>query len=380
MTATDGARLLVEVERRRDGFHLDVQLEAGTEVLVLFGASGAGKSSTLNAVAGLQDPDFGHIRLDGECYFRRPRPPATGPRCNLPTRRRGVGYVFQNYALFPHLSAEDNVAFALRRDPDRQRRAHELLDRMGLLPLAGRYPDELSGGQQQRVAIARALAPGPRVLLLDEPFAALDLALKGRLQSDLHALQRELALVVLYVTHSLDDAFAIGDRLAVIQEGRVRQVGSVEDVSRHPVDAHVAGIVGVRNLFSARVTGSTPEGLFLDWDGVRLETVQPLPPSAVPTEVTVYIHPEDIKIIYPGVPLMEAVRRNLVEGRVVGHRRRSGTHLLVARLSNGCNVELAFQDHAYAGLTLEPGETVQLSLRRDAISILRPPPLTRGRH
>ena len=372
MSTADGPRLQVDVEKQMEGFHLAVQLEADTEVLVLFGASGSGKSSTLDAVAGLQHPDVGHIRLDGECYFRRPRPPATGPRCNLPARERGMGYVFQNYALFPHLTAEDNVAFALRRHPARQRRAGELLERMGLSSLGGRYPRELSGGQQQRVAIARALAPGPRVLLLDEPFSALDLALKARLQGDLLALQRELGLVVLYVTHNLDDAFAIGDRLAVIQEGRVRQVGSVEDVSRHPVDEHVAGIVGVRNLFRARVTGSTTEGLFLDWDGTPLETPQPLPPSSVPPEITAYIHPEDVKIIYPGVPLMEAVRHNLVEGHVVGHRRRGGGHLLLTHLSNGHEIEVAFQDYAYADLSLEPGQTVQLSLRRDAITTLSP--------
>ena len=372
MSAPPEPRLLVDVEKRLDGFHLAVKLAAGTEVLVLFGASGAGKSSTLNAVAGLQEPDAGHVHLDGEVYFERPRPPAGGRRRNLPARLRGMGYVFQNYALFPHLTAAQNVAFALRRRPERQHRAHELLDRMGLLPLASRYPDELSGGQQQRVAMARALAPSPRVLLLDEPFSALDLALKGRLQSDLRALQRELELVVLYVTHNLDDAFAIGDRLAVIQEGRVRQVGSVEEVSRHPADEHVAGIMGVRNLFSARVTAAAPEGVTLDWDGLGLETRQPLPAGAVSSEVTVYIHPEDIKIIYPGVPLMEAVAHNLVRGRVVAHRRRAGGHLLQAGLSNGHEVEVAFPDHAYAGLSLQPGEAVELSLRREAISILRP--------
>ncbi|MFH1572225.1 MAG: ABC transporter ATP-binding protein [Gemmatimonadota bacterium] len=371
---TAGARLQVDAEKQLDGFHLAVELAAGTEILVLFGPSGAGKSSTLDAVAGLLSPDAGRIALDGEVYFRRPRPGDPGPRRNVPARRRGIGYVFQDYALFPHLTAAGNVAFALRRHPEHRHLAHELLERMSLLPLAGRYPRELSGGQQQRVAIARALASRPRLLLLDEPFAALDLALKSRLQEDLRQLQRDLELVVLYVTHNLDDAFAIGDRLAVVRDGQVRQVGPVEEVFRHPADESVAGVMGIRNLFRARLAAATPAGLRLEWDGLDLEAAAAPPPGPLPAPVTVYIQPEQIKVIYPGVPLMEAVRHNLVEGCIRTHRRHPGGHRLQVALGNGHEVEIDYPDHAYAGLALDPGAVVQLSLRREAIILLRPHP------
>ncbi len=368
MSDPDSVRLRVDIDHHLGAFHLQARFEIGTETLVLFGASGAGKTTILNAIAGLTTPRAGEIALDGHTFFRRQRP---GPACNLPARQRRVGYVFQHYALFPHLNALENVAYPLKRGSERRQQALELLDKMDIAHLETRYPSELSGGQQQRVAIARALAAEPQILLLDEPFSALDLALRQRFQQDLHQLQAELGLVAIYVTHSLDDAFAVGHRLAVLQRGQIRQIGPVEEVFRYPVDQQVAEVMGIRNLFRARVLAATPEGLRLEWEGIELQAPgTPAPPAK---EVTVYIRPEDIKVIYPDRPLMSAVEHNQVRGHIVNRYRHADFQTLRVRLDNGHEVEVRFPGYAYVRLALERDDEVRLSLRRDSLVVLQPP-------
>ena len=219
--------LKVNIEKRLATFNLSVQIEVGAEILVLFGPSGAGKTQTLNAIAGLMTPDAGEITLDGTVFFSSSN---KGAAINLPARKRHVGYVFQQYALFPHLTAIENVAYALWRQPHARERAEALLERMRLTELAHRYPHELSGGQQQRVAIARALAMEPRVLLLDEPFSALDSEIRKRLHDDLLRLQAEAELIVLYVTHNLEDAFTVGHRMAVVRNGTIERTGAPREI------------------------------------------------------------------------------------------------------------------------------------------------------
>ncbi len=361
-TPASAPRLVIDIERQLPEFRLTVRLQVGTEICVLFGPSGVGKTTTLNTIAGLVVPDAGEIILDGRPLYRRGRP---GAACNVPARRRNIGYVFQGYALFPHLTALENVAYPLRRQRDARSRAAVLLERMHLAHLADRYPAEISGGQQQRVAIARALAADPQVLLLDEPFSALDAGVREKLQRDLAALQAELHLVVIYVTHQLEDAFAMGHTLAVLGEGRVVQVGPIEEVFRRPVNAGVAEIMGMRNLFRAKVISAGPEGLTLDWDGLRLEA----PPQAAMADaiLTSYIRPEEIKVLYPDRPLTGAVAHNQVAGRIVESRPSTTYRVLRVALENGHDLEVRFPRHAYAGLSLREGETVSLSLRREAL-------------
>jgi molybdate transport system ATP-binding protein len=233
-TLSDGQiktpRLRVNVEKQLASFNLHVQIEVGAEILVLFGPSGAGKTQTLNAIAGLMTPDAGEITLDGTLFFRASREAGSAQRLNLPARKRRVGYVFQQYALFPHLSALENVSYALWRQPRARERAEDLLQRMRLSELATRYPHELSGGQQQRVAIARALAMEPHVLLMDEPFSALDSEIRKQLHQDLLKLQAESELIVIYVTHNLEDAFSVGHRLAVVRDGKIERIGTPADM------------------------------------------------------------------------------------------------------------------------------------------------------
>ena len=359
------ARLTVDIEKRLTTFQLRVQLRVNAEILVLFGPSGAGKSMTLHAIAGLITPDRGEIVLDDRPFFRKHR---IGPVVHVPARKRHVGYVFQHYALFPHLTAIENVAYALWRQHDGRQQAMLLLERMRLSRLAKRYPHELSGGQQQRVAIARALAAAPQVLLLDEPFSGLDTAVREHLQQDLRRLQDELDLVVLYVTHSLEDAFAIGHRLALITDGQVEQIGPIDEVFRRPATSQAAAILGVRNLFRARIVEATPERILLNWDGLLIET--PPQPASVGDTVNAYIRPQDIKILYPDRPLTSAVRHNQVTGKIVDSRSQSSFQTLRVALPNDQEIEVRFPTYAYTPLRLMAGDPVHLSLRKEGVVIL----------
>ena len=361
------ARLRIDLRKHYAALDLEVRLDVGSEVLVLFGPSGSGKTTTLNAVAGLTDPDAGEITFDDVVFFRRSRP---GAPVRLPARKRRVGYVFQDYALFPHLTAAQNVSYALRGRADAGARAAALLARVGLAHVADLRPDELSGGQKQRVAIARALAAERALLLLDEPFAAFEAAVRERLQQELRALQRELGLVVLYVTHRIEDAFALGDRIAVLMEGHIAQVGRIDEVFRHPASPEVAGVLGIRNLFNARIVGNAPDTV-LDWDGLCLHA--PPEPGVIGDMVTAYIRPEDVKIVYPDRPLTSVVRENIVAATVLTGWRDQAFRILRVRLPNQHELEVRFPAYSYAPLSLEPGEAVRLALRRDGIVVLRAP-------
>jgi spermidine/putrescine transport system ATP-binding protein len=220
---------------------------AGGEFFTLLGPSGCGKTTTLRMVAGFERPDAGEIRIEGADV------------AGLPPHRRPTNTVFQSYALFPHLSVRDNVAFGLKRKKVAKeeigRRVEAELERVGLAAETNRRPAQLSGGQQQRVALARALVNLPKVLLLDEPLGALDLKLRKGLQVELKRIQREVGITFVYVTHDQEEALTMSDRIAVMDRGRVEQVGNPEDVYERPATTFVAGFIGVSNLMPATVGG-----------------------------------------------------------------------------------------------------------------------------
>jgi thiamine transport system ATP-binding protein len=216
------------------------------EFFTLVGPSGCGKTTTLRAIAGLESPDRGTVSIGGR--------DVTGK----PPEDRDTGIVFQNYALFPHMSVAENVGYGLRfAEPpggvSADERVAELLGLVGLDGFGDRDPTELSGGQQQRVALARALAPGPDVLLLDEPMSALDARLRERLRRDVRDIQQELGVTTVYVTHDQAEAMAVSDRVAVMHDGRVEQVGEPRDLYRRPRTRFVAEFLGENNVFDARV-------------------------------------------------------------------------------------------------------------------------------
>src|SRR5919109_31258 len=240
--------VLTDVSRRFGGVTAvdGVTLDVGEgEFLTLLGPSGCGKTTTLRMIAGFLPPSRGRIVIDGEDVTR------------LPARRRNIGMVFQDYALFPHLTVAENIGFGLReRGTPRRRigeRVHELTALVRLTGLERRFPAELSGGQQQRVALARALAYTPRVLLMDEPLGALDLKLREAMQLELAQLQRRLGITTIYVTHDQEEAMTLSDRIAVMSEGRILQVGPPDEVYGRPRTAFVASFVGKVTLLAGTV-------------------------------------------------------------------------------------------------------------------------------
>jgi len=223
----------------------DVSLEVRDgEFFTLVGPSGCGKTTTLRTVAGFESPDAGEVLFGGDSV------------AGVPPEERDVGVVFQQYALFPHMSVAENVAYGLRFSddpPDRDARVAELLELVGLAGFEAREPGELSGGQQQRVALARALAPEPELLLLDEPMSALDARLRERLRREVREIQTALGVTTVYVTHDQAEALAVSDRVAVMADGRVEQVGTPEAVYREPETRFVAEFVGENNVFEGVV-------------------------------------------------------------------------------------------------------------------------------
>ncbi len=260
---------------------IDLRIATG-ELCVLLGPSGSGKSTLLRIVAGLEEPDDGRVLLHDEDVTR------------ADPRRRGIGFVFQHYALFRHLTVADNVEFPLRVQKvaraQRRARREELLELVGLAGYGGRRPGQLSGGQQQRVALARALASAPRVLLLDEPFGALDARIRVELRHAIRRIHRELGITTVFVTHDQEEAFALADRLAVLGDGRLLEVGAPADLYLHPRQERVATFLGDANV----LVGEASER------GVRLGEVElPLGVTAEKApggRVRVVFRPEDMQL------------------------------------------------------------------------------------
>jgi iron(III) transport system ATP-binding protein len=218
------------------------------EVLALLGPSGCGKSTTLRLIAGLEQPDEGEIRLKGTRV--------AGAGRALPPEERHLGMVFQDYALFPHMTALENITFALHALPARERRSWgaAALALVGLADLADRYPHQLSGGQQQRVALARALAPGPPVVLLDEPFSNLDAALRAQMREELREILDRAGATTVFVTHDQGEALGLGDRIALLRGGRLEQIGTPDELFQHPRSRFVASFMGQADFLPAEVT------------------------------------------------------------------------------------------------------------------------------
>ncbi|WP_252109333.1 MULTISPECIES: ABC transporter ATP-binding protein [unclassified Halomonas] len=281
---------------------LDLHVKAG-ETLVLLGPSGCGKTTTLRIISGLERPDPG-----GRVQF--------GERdvTDLPIEKRDVGMVFQNYALFPNMNVADNITYGLRIQKvtraEIDRRLAEVLEMVDLKGYAERSISALSGGQKQRVALARAIAVRPRVLLFDEPLAALDAKLRDRLRLEIGSLLRELGITAVYVTHDQDEAMALGDRIAVMQEGRIAQLGTPREIYHHPANAFVADFIGAVNRLEVQAQAS--DGAFCVPGGT-------LDAPHLGKAATLYCRPEDIQV----VPLEKAqLKGRIMESVFLGQAQQ----------------------------------------------------------
>jgi len=315
--------LQFRLEARLGSFTLDVALRTSARRLVLFGPSGSGKSVTLRCLAGLQRPDRGTVHIDGVPVFE------AESSLDVPPQHRAIGYVPPGAPLFPHLTVADNVTYGLRRSPpaERRARAEELPDQVHLSGYGARRAAELSGGEQQRVALARALARPTRLLLLDEPFSALDAPVRAALREEVLDLQRRLDVGWVFVTHDLEEAYTLAEDIAVYERGRILQHGSRDDVLVRPSTVGVARLVGIRNLLPATAAGSGR--IRLEGSGVSL-IIATWPPAAG-GRYFACIRAEEIRI-----------RR----GDHAESDHRPGTTLpatLMAERQVGLNVSLGFQ-------------------------------------
>ena len=358
--------LEVVLHKRLDGFRLDVAFAAQNELVVLFGPSGAGKSLTLQAIAGTMHPDAGRIVIDNQAVYD------SGQQLDLPPQVRRVGYVPQHYALFPHLTAAANIGFGLAHLSRREREqcVREMATLFGLQGLEHRRPRELSGGQQQRVALARALAVQPRLLLLDEPFAALDVSLRESLREELAQVQARTGITVVMVTHDLTDAFALGQRIVVYEAGRVIQQGTREEVFFHPATRHVAELVGTKNILPAIAERSNGETLWVQWQGHHIAV--PSRPLAPSTPVDLCIRPTQILIVRPD-RLGERERVNLLSGTIVReqmHRETYTLHFRVDGSQAAADLEISLPGYVYHRLALDAEKRVTVELRKQALHVM----------
>ncbi len=286
--------------RAVDGIDLDV---ADGRFYALLGPSGCGKTTTLRMVAGLEDPTAGQIFLAGEDIARK-RP-----------YQRPVNTVFQSYALFPHMTIFENVAFGLRRrkESDIDRRVNEMLELVEMQHLAKRKPTQLSGGQQQRVAVVRALVNRPKVLLLDEPLGALDLKLRRQMQLELKRIQTEVGITFIHVTHDQEEAMTMADTIAVLNKGKVEQMGNPIELYENPRTAFVAGFLGQTNLLSVKVLSRAADVVKLDFHGVQL-AMPTKRLAATGTAVEAGVRPEKIQMAELG---QAPAGMNAVDGQII---------------------------------------------------------------
>ena len=333
-------------KRRPSGFELEADLAlplAESPVTVLFGPSGSGKTTLLRVLAGLEEPDAGTISLDGRTWYD------SSLGISLAPQQRRTGFLFQDYALFPHLTVAANVRYAARRE-----RAAELIKVFGLADLSARMPGAISGGQQQRVALARALAADPALLLLDEPLSALDAAARTRMRHELRRMLQESRVPAIVVTHDRMEAVALGDWMAVIIEGHIRQAGPIHDVFRHPADARVAESVGVENVLPAEVVGRESGLLTLSVGAWHLQCVD----RGDPGPVCACIRAEDVTLTRQP---QASSARNRVIGRVTSVRLEGP----VARVELDCGFPLV------AVVTAQSADEMQLKTGDELCAVIK---------
>jgi molybdate transport system ATP-binding protein len=360
------AKIKKRLGRDTDEFFLDVEFEVRKGVTILFGASGSGKSTTLRAIAGIIHPDEGQIKVDEQIFFDSQK------RINLPIRKRGVGYVFQNLALFPHLSVRANVEFGMKNLPPREKQqlAAEIMSALKIEHTANRKPREVSGGEAQRVALARALLSSPKVLLLDEPLSAIDEATKSGIIDDLKLINRDLQLPILYVTHSRDEALTLGERVIVYERGRVVACGEPLEVFRSPLRKGVARLTGVENIFTGSVVAKNEAGGTMtvevkDQSGVcRIDV--PFGNETIGKPVTIAVPANDILLATQAIHSVSA--RNILRGQIFTIEGKSNR--TEVRVKSGVLWSVSVTRQAVKELQLRASQEVWLAIKTHSCYLL----------
>ena len=343
---------------------IDLSISNG-EFLTLLGPSGCGKTTILRILSGFETPDQGDVSIGGQ-------------RMNdVPPERRQVNTVFQNYALFPHMTVRDNVAFGLRMQScpkgEIEGRVLEALRMVHLEQYADRRPHQLSGGQQQRVAIARAVVNKPLVLLLDELFSALDYKLRRAMQLEIKRLQRRLGITFVFVTHDQEEAFAMSDRVVVMNQGRIEQIGTPQEIYEEPSNLYVARFVGEINILPARIMSVPGEGIYIADISGRRFTLRTSRPFAAGDRVNVLLRPEDIRVYAhdderpEGPYLTGRIEETVYKGATVdiSIALDSGETLSVAEFFNEDDAEISYNRGERVAVTWVDGWEVVLPYEAD---------------
>lgn len=353
---SSGLSVRIRKNLSRD-FSIDAEFEAEAGITILFGQSGSGKSSLLNCITGLMVPDAGRITVDSSVLFD------SEGRVNIPTRERSIGYLFQNLALFPHMTVQQNVEYGLANTPAvvRKKKVLTILESLRIADLSAARPNELSGGERQRAALARSLVTDPTVLLLDEPLTALDTATKSEITADLRAWNASHEIPIIYVTHAVREAFALGERVVVVDDGQVIANGTPQQVLRAPSRELIANLAGFENVFDARVESvSDSQGTMncqLSGSAVSLEV--PLVTVSQNAPIRVAIRAGDIMIATAKPAGLSA--RNTLRGTLVSLRREAVT--MVVTVNAGVNFQVHLTPNACRELNLKPMDEVWLVIK-----------------
>ena len=348
-------------------FVLDAEFEAAPGFTILFGPSGAGKTTLLDCVAGIAAPDTGNISLAGRVLFN------SVPAINLPVAQRRCGYVFQDLALFPHMSVEQNVSYGLAHLPntDRHQRTHAILQAFRVPHLAHRSVREISGGESQRVALARTLVTDPAILLLDEPLAALDAPTKSKIIDDLRAWNQAHRIPILYVTHSREEVFALGERVLVLDAGSIVADGTPHEVMTAPIHETVAQLIGFENIFDAIVDAVHPERgtmtCHISGEGGSMVLETPLVRGGVGSALRVGVRAGDI--LLATAPPIGLSARNVIPGRIKSLEQRDV--IVSARVKCRVEMEAHLTLAARDSLQLEPGKGVWLVIKTHSCHLMQ---------
>ena len=334
----------------------------------MVGPSGSGKTTILRAIAGLYQPQFGSIVCQGEVWQNSTH------KLFLPAHQRHVGLVFQHYALFPHMTVLDNIRQALNDVPQQQRKPHalELLKKVHLEGLENRYPKTLSGGQQQRVAVARALARRPKVLLLDEPFSAVDQVTRRKLYRELLALRQSLAMPMILVTHDLEESTLLADRIALLHKGDILQTGTPKSVAAHPKTATVARLMDQQNLFTAQVLDHQEQSqkTILRWRGIILEAAYQ-PQFRVNDRICWMIQSANVLLHRRDRP-SKGDRENPLHGQVTEYLESNGQASLLVEVDRELKINIAINVplHVAKRNRLGLDENIGISLLSEGIHLM----------
>lgn len=347
--------IIVEIEKQAGDFFLQTSFEAGNETLALLGASGCGKSMTLKCIAGMEKPDRGRIILDGVTLFDSEK------RICLPPQKRKTGLLFQNYALFPNMTVEQNIragAAAVRDRSAKKAAVQEMMERFQIMELAKLYPSQLSGGQQQRTALARLLISQPDLLMLDEPFSALDTHLRLQMEQEVRSVIQSFGKTVLLVSHEKDEVFRMSDRIALMNSGKLEKIGTKQDVFQNPETREGARLTGCRNISAAEAVG---EHLIRarDW-GIVLHTQK---------------HARDVR--YVGIreheiwPAAGGASENQISASVTDVMENPFSYTILLRPENGDGTSLLLWEAEKAYWKKHEAKQVTVELAAESILMLK---------